>query len=140
MQPPPPLVRPAAMTGRPAVELDDEKAQDDLNTKLYAAAAAGDAAAVSEAVDAGADVAAIRGEGGTTPLMAAAEGGHEEVVRALLEAGAPWNAQDDDGFTAGEYAARSPAIAELLLEWGVQAELLLGAAERCECTEWRGAM
>ncbi len=31
---------------------------------------------------------------------------------------------------AGQYGAGYPAVAELLLDWGVQAELVLGAAER----------
>lgn len=47
---------------------------------------------------------------GTTPLMTAAKGDHEEVVRILLARGANVNSRDDDGNTpllhaASEYAA-----------------------------------
>uniref|UniRef100_A0A383WQ27 RMT2 domain-containing protein n=1 Tax=Tetradesmus obliquus TaxID=3088 RepID=A0A383WQ27_TETOB len=64
--------------------------------------------------------------------MTAAENGHTAVVAALLEAGAPWNQQDKSGYCAGEYATASKKheIVEMIMEWGVQAELLLGAASR----------
>lgn len=34
--------------------------------------------------------------------------------------------------TAGEYAGKHPDIAELLMQWGVQAEIVLGQAARAE--------
>lgn len=37
--------------------------------------------------------------------MKASECGHIEVVAMLLEAGAPWNAQDHNGYTAGGRSA-----------------------------------
>ncbi len=64
----------------------------------------------------------------------AAENGHKGIVEKLLQAGAPWNAQDNDGYCAGEYAGKHPEIVELLLEWGVRAEMLLGAAARWAST------
>ena len=84
--------------------------------------------------------------------MTAAENGHKAAVAALLEAGAPWNQQDKEGYCAGEYASASKnqAIVELIMEWGVQAELMLMAAERwapggclrmciCSVCVWGGA-
>lgn len=54
-------------------------------------------------------------DGSTSALHAAARGGHEEIVRVLLEAGAsPW-LLDGDGKTAAEVAAANghPAVAAL---------------------------
>lgn len=48
-------------------------------------------------------------EGGSSCLMHAAQGGHLEIVRALLAAGAPWNALDRQGKCAGEYAMAAMA-------------------------------
>jgi len=60
--------------------------------------------------------------------MAAAESGNAEIVSALLNAGAPWNAQDSEGHTAGEYATGKPGILQLLLDFAVRAEMILGIA------------
>ncbi|CAI7730808.1 unnamed protein product [Closterium sp. NIES-53] len=49
---------------------------------------------------------------GRTALMAAAEGGRAEVVRALLGEGAVWNAVDMGGKSAGDYAM------EGVVAWG----------------------
>lgn len=102
-----------------------------LGRKLFEAAAAGDEPAVEQALEAGADVTWADAEG-TTALMTAAENGHQAVVLALLQGGAPWNQQDKEGYCAGEYAtaSKNQDIMELLMEWGVQAELMLMAAER----------
>lgn len=48
-------------------------------------------------------------EGGTSCLMHAARGGHLSIVRALLTAGAPWNALDRQGKCAGEHAMAAMA-------------------------------
>lgn len=103
---------------------------DDLGSQLMEACRAGDLAAVSSLVEAGADPACARPADGLTPLMVAAEEGAVPVVSALLEAGAPWNAQDKDGYTAGEYARPRSEAWQLLLDWGVRAELLLSHARR----------
>ena len=44
------------------------------------------------------------------------------------EAGAPWHAQDAEGYTAGVYASGSghKHIVTLLLDFAVRAELILG--------------
>ncbi|RYP53370.1 hypothetical protein DL768_001615 [Monosporascus sp. mg162] len=57
---------------------------------------------------------------GETPLRWAAEGGHEAVVRQLLETGADVHARDKDGRTALSYAAERghEAVVQLLLKSG----------------------
>ena len=84
---------------------------------------------VQSLLDAGADVSYSNPEDGVTPLMVAAEGGHLSLITTLLEAGAPWNAQDKDGHTAGEYATGSGnrAAMPLLLDFAVTAELILSS-------------
>jgi ankyrin repeat protein len=105
---------------------------DSPGKQLYEAAAAGYAAAVKSLLDQGETDVTWADDEGTTALMKAAENGHLEVVQLLLEGGAPWNQQDNDGYCAGEYAtaSRNQTIVELIMEWGVQAEMALMAAER----------
>ena len=57
---------------------------------------------------------------GWTALMLAAQKGHEQVVRDLLEAGAVVGAQDNDGVTALMFAAQNghEQVALVLLEAG----------------------
>jgi hypothetical protein len=61
-----------------------------------------------------------RFHGGTTPLMVAAQFGHESIAAALVTAGADVNAQDDRGATAlmGAAAARSIPVVSLLVKAG----------------------
>ena len=68
------------------------------------------------------DLSPAQDEQGKSPLMAAAHAGHIEVLRLLLEAGAPWNAIDKQGRCAGEYAMESgqQEAANLLLGAGTQ--------------------
>lgn len=56
--------------------------------------------------------------------MHAAQGGNLAIVRALLTAGAPWNALDRQGRCAGEYAMEAAAAAAqpevfMLEGWGL---------------------
>ncbi len=69
---------------------------------------------------------------GISPLMAAAEGGHLDLCRLLLEEGAPWNAIDRKGKCAGNYATEKQSwdVVNLLVDSGTKAELILGAAIR----------
>ncbi|CAI5528428.1 unnamed protein product [Closterium sp. Naga37s-1] len=91
---------------------------------------------------------------GKTALMAAAEGGRAEVVRALLGEGAVWNAVDMGGKSAGDYAmegvvawgegaegegeeekneeekTRRQEVLDTLIDAGIKTELILGAASR----------
>ncbi|KAG2483914.1 hypothetical protein HYH03_017235 [Edaphochlamys debaryana] len=102
-----------------------------LEQQLWQAAEKGDAEEVHRLIALDADV-DWADEEGVTSLMKAAEGGHCEVISALLQAGAPWNAQDKNGYTAGEYAmgcSQQEAV-DLLLDFGTQAELVLGALHR----------
>mmetsp|Transcript_12690 Transcript_12690/g.19032 ORF Transcript_12690/g.19032 Transcript_12690/m.19032 type:complete len:421 (-) Transcript_12690:720-1982(-) len=69
---------------------------------------------------------------GISPLMAAAEAGHIDICRNLLEEGAPWNAIDRMGKCAGNYATEKEhwEVVNLLVDAGTKAELILGAAIR----------
>ena len=69
---------------------------------------------------------------GQSPLMAAATLGNGPLVEFLLQAGAPWNAVDRNGQCAGNYATDHNhwGVVNLLVDWGVRAELILGAVER----------
>ncbi len=89
----------------------------------------GDLALVQSLLDAGADVTYANPDDGVTPLMIAAETGNVPMITTLLEAGAPWNAQDKDGHTAGEYATGSGnrEAMPVLLDWAVTAELILSS-------------
>jgi protein arginine N-methyltransferase 2 len=64
--------------------------------------------------------------------MLACEGGHVEVVRSLLAAGAPWNELDTSNHCAGEWASASGhlELASALVDHAVQAELILGIVGR----------
>lgn len=55
-----------------------------------------------------------------------------QALQPHAEAGAPWHAQDAEGYTAGEYASGSGHrhIVDLLLDWAVRAELILGGWPR----------
>lgn len=74
---------------------------------------------------------------GRSPLMAAAASGNGALCQQLLEAGAPWNALDREGKCAGDYATDNQhwGVVNLLVDWGVRAELILGRVQR---TQQRG--
>jgi hypothetical protein len=61
---------------------------------LFAAVRAGDLERVAQILGPHPDAAAARDADGATPLHYAAESGHREIVRALLDAGADINARD----------------------------------------------
>jgi type IV protein arginine methyltransferase len=71
-------------------------------------------------------------ETGKSPLMAASAAGNHALCQYLLEKGAPWNAVDRHGQCAGNYAtdAEHWTIVNLLVDWGVKSELILGRIER----------
>ncbi|XP_013168101.1 PREDICTED: E3 ubiquitin-protein ligase mib1 [Papilio xuthus] len=79
----------------------------DANEELVKAAANGDAARCADILarsdGARADVNGVYG--GHTALQAAAQNGHVEVIRALVEAGAEADAEDRDGDRAAHHAA-----------------------------------
>ncbi|GKY91012.1 hypothetical protein MPSEU_000074000 [Mayamaea pseudoterrestris] len=69
---------------------------------------------------------------GQSPLMAASSLGNGALVEYLLENGAPWNAVDRQGLCAGDYATNNEhwGVVNLLVDWGVRSELILGMVER----------
>jgi len=69
---------------------------------------------------------------GLSPLMLAAQNGHVDICKILLEAGAPWNAVDRYGKCAGNWAQENEhwEVVNLLVEEGTKAELILGASIR----------
>ncbi|KAL6548073.1 hypothetical protein OROHE_009135 [Orobanche hederae] len=70
---------------------------------LCEAARNGEFERVNSLIADGADVTYFDGEG-LTPLMHAAKNGCAEVVKALLEGGAPWNALSPSNISAGDFA------------------------------------
>jgi hypothetical protein len=76
---------------------------DRADPPLVEAARAGDVKRLRALLDGGADVNAF-GNGRTTALMAAAEGGNEEAARLLIERKADANLRNAKGQTAAEIA------------------------------------
>ena len=72
----------------------------DAAEKLRVAAERGDLKAVKRFLKAGGEINAQGHHYGITPLMAAAKGGHSEVLNYLLEAGADIHTRDKGGNTA----------------------------------------
>jgi len=89
------------------------------NPALWTAAARGHTAEVRYllATD-GTDIEERGGEGGSSPLHCAADHGHLEASRLLLEAGADLSATTDDGRTPLHYAAQQGRedVMQLLLD------------------------
>lgn len=75
-------------------------------TLLLNAAESGDAAALSKALQSGADVDA-KNLGGLTAMLWAAIGGHVDCLSLLVKAGADIEAKDSDGLTASMLAANN---------------------------------
>ena len=71
---------------------------------------------------------------GISPLMAASKAGHLELVRMLLDQGAPWNAIDRNGQCAGNYAtdAEQWDVVNLMVEWATRSELILGEIQKSQ--------
>ncbi|GAB2218937.1 hypothetical protein Drorol1_Dr00002170 [Drosera rotundifolia] len=104
----------------------------DSGEQLCSSARGGDEDKVQSLIDAGADVTHF-GADGLKPLMHAAKHGHASVVKLLLDAGAPWNALSrEKSLCAGDFAmeAGHEEAFEVLLNAGVQAELVLGMIAR----------
>ncbi|GMY17340.1 protein arginine N-methyltransferase 2 [Fagus crenata] len=101
--------------------------------QLCEAAKSGDLDKVNALIDSRADVTYFDTQG-LTPLMHAAKHGHADVVKNLLEAGAPWNALSPSNLSAGDLAmeAAHQDAFDILLNAGIQAELVLGTIARRE--------
>ncbi|CEP02428.1 unnamed protein product (mitochondrion) [Plasmodiophora brassicae] len=105
---------------------------DSPHHRLLVASHDGDLATVRQLLDdtltAPVDLAA-HDQHGRTALALAAWQGHLEIVRLLLDRGAAWHSQDNDGVTCGEYAILSGhrEIYDEVLNAGVRSELVLRA-------------
>ncbi|GBG64065.1 hypothetical protein CBR_g40511 [Chara braunii] len=121
----------AAATVAIAVDMEP-RATERSGSELLRVAEAGQLSEAQRLIEEGFDVSCQDEGNGTSALMLAASKGHVEVVRALLEAGAPWNALDQTGRCAGDYAveAHQQEVVDLLLDAAVCAELVLGASGR----------
>ena len=111
--------------------------KQELNDQLYEAVRKGDPAAVTAALDKGADVNA-KFRYGTTALFKAAERGNAEVTKVLLERGAELNVKDTFyGATALSWALQNDHInvVSLLLAKGAEGAddvLMSGVQEKKE--------
>lgn len=94
------------------------------NLMLWAAAYGGDTERVRSLLAAGANVNFIHERSGWTPLMAAANEGHLDTVRVLLENEADVNTKDEDGYTALALALScgNADIVHALLDRGADVE------------------
>ncbi|KAL7059755.1 hypothetical protein AAHC03_013922 [Spirometra sp. Aus1] len=111
-----------------AEETEFQPSQQDI--ALVVAACAGDLEEVKHLVEEDADVCFQDLKTGMSVLMAAAGAGHVEVVRYLLQVGAPWNAVDRMYRCAGDYAAKNghQAVVDLIMDHAVMSEMLLSIA------------
>ena len=103
--------------------------EEEYEEDIFRAIDANDLALVQRIIsEQGTDCVLKRISNSKTTLMRACEThGNESIVEVLLSSGAPWNAVDDDGHCAGEYAAEKyPHLASQLMDYGVEVELLLG--------------
>ncbi|KAL5107922.1 Protein arginine N-methyltransferase 2 [Taenia crassiceps] len=112
------------------VEMSYEPTQEDI--RLVVAAGAGDLEEIRSINESGnGDICFQDPQTGMSVLMAAAGAGHAEVVRYLLDEGAPWNAVDRRYRCAGDYAAmnRQQAIVDMIMDHAVMSEMILSIAE-----------
>ena len=79
----------------------------EIHEELYDVSGAGDCARVRELLEAGADPNKYKYNGGYTALLKAAENGHNEVVKTLIQADCVLNEKDIFGNTALHNAAAS---------------------------------
>ncbi|GER38096.1 ankyrin repeat family protein [Striga asiatica] len=105
--------------------------EDNREESLCLAARNGDVVRVKSLIASGADVTYFDSSG-QTPLMHAAKNGCPEVVKALLDGGAPWNALSPSNLSAGDFAMENghQSAFDIILNAGIQAELILGTIAR----------
>jgi len=93
-----------------------ETSPDPRATKLMNLIRTGDVHGFKKALSAAPTAAALKGPGGSTPLMYAALYGDADSVRGLLKAGADPNVRNDSGATALMWATEDAEKTRLLLE------------------------
>ena len=105
---------------------EENKMAEFADEVLHEAAIGGNTAEVVALLGRGADANARRDDSRQTPLMGAAEAGHEGVVRRLLEHGAQINAANKYGETALTLAADGghTAVVSALLDWGADVNVV----------------
>ncbi|KAA0163168.1 hypothetical protein FNF28_04395 [Cafeteria roenbergensis] len=97
----------------------------EMGQALWDAAGAGKTGEVTRLLEAGAPVNWANRRSGQSPLIKAAQKGHVELMRVLLDRGADLEAKDNNGWTALIWAARNchvEAVA-LLLDRGADPEV-----------------
>ena len=114
----------------------EEESKSDSSTKektveapsmdIHTATVLGDLKVIKQHIDAGTDLDEREPTMGSTPLISAAVFGRTEVARALIEAGADVNIQNNEGSTALHTAAFlcRTEIVEMLLAHGADKNLL----------------
>ncbi|VDL62834.1 unnamed protein product [Hymenolepis diminuta] len=118
------------------VEMQYKPSQEDI--RLVLAASEGDMSTVKSLNESdNADICFQDPQTGMSVLMAAAGSGHIEIVRYLLDQGAPWNAVDRKYRCAGDYAAMNghQAIVDLIMDHAVMSELILSIGETEDSTD-----
>lgn len=106
--------------------------ESELGDALLVAAQQGKLSDIRRLIEQKADVTYQEPAQGVSGLMAAAVGGHIDCVRELLLQGAPWNAVDKQGRSAGNYAlvTKRQEIVDELVSAGVRAELLFAQLDK----------
>lgn len=117
-----------------ALALEDSQIVGHLASELFDACKKGQFVDVNDLISRGADLRYQEEEYGRSPLMVAAAEGCTQAVRALLMNGAPWNAQDKNEQSAGDYArdAEHTDVFSMLLEWACLSEDVLREANAHE--------
>ena len=98
---------------------------NNIHEKLYHASEAGDFTRVEQLLKEGAKPDKYLGEYGRTALYRAAQNGHNDIAKILIEAGANVNTQDNVGWTALYWAARNGHndIVKILIEAGADVNI-----------------
>ncbi|CAH8633165.1 unnamed protein product [Dicrocoelium dendriticum] len=116
----------------------DSDSANAVDVELVLACESGDLAKVQHLVEQqDGDVCYQDPETGISVLMVAASAGHTQIVRYLLNEGAPWNAVDRTYMCAGDYAAKhgQQECIDALMGHAVTSELLLSLAMQKEESE-----